>query len=104
MHEHTANPRLEALLDAYRVAVVAFNVASSTLILHLVAESLPTPPEISAEEKARAAVVAARRDLWAIYEGVAASANAAAGSAASRRPSNSDGVSLWEDLEVAPIG
>ncbi len=47
----------------------------ATLILHLAAEALPTAREISAEENARAAVIAARRNLWAVYENFAAKEN-----------------------------
>jgi hypothetical protein len=104
MHDYTANPQTEALVRAYKAALVAFNAASATLTLHLAAKSLPTVREISAEENARAAVVAARRDLWAVYENVAAKENSAAESLSSRARSNSGGVSRLEDLEIAPIG
>jgi hypothetical protein len=104
MNDHAADSQSEGLFRAYRVAVVAFNAASARLMLQLAAESLPTAQEISAEENARAAVVAARRNLWATYEGVAAKGTPAAGSLSSRGRSNSDSVAHLDDLEIAPIG
>jgi len=100
MRDRTANPQSESLIRAYQVALVAFNAASATLILHLAAASLPTAEEISAEENARAAVVAARRELWAVYENFAAKGNPAAGALQSR----GDNPSSLEDLQIAPIG
>jgi len=67
MKENTAMPELEALLRGYQVAVVAFNAATAGMIHHLAASTLPSDQEISAEEDARAAVVAARRGVWDIY-------------------------------------
>ena len=99
-----ANSHSEALFRAYRVAELAFNAASWRLLVHLATESLPTAQEISAEENARAAVVAARRNLWAMYEDVAAKGNPAAGSLSSRARSTGGGVPHLEDLEIAPIG
>jgi hypothetical protein len=104
MSDHAANSQSDALFRAYRVAVIAFNAASSRLMLRLAEESLPTAQEVSAEENARAAVVAARLNLWAMYEDVAAKANPAAGSPSSRGCSAGDGVPHSEDLEIAPIG
>ena len=57
-----------SLFAEYGAAVLTFNTASASLILHLAAKSVPTNAEITAEENARAAVVAARRKLWAVYE------------------------------------
>jgi hypothetical protein len=104
MSDHTANLQAEALFRAYRAAVIAFNAASATLILDIAAELLPTAQAIAAEENALTAVVAARRNLWAVYEYVAAKGSLTAGALPSRERSNSDGVSHLEDLETAPIG
>jgi len=104
MNDHAAHSRSEAVFRAYRVAVIAFNAASERLMLHLAAESLPTAQEVSAEEHARAAVVAARRNLWAMYEDVAAKGTPAAGSPSSRGRSSGDSVPHLDDLEIAPIG
>jgi hypothetical protein len=104
MTHQGANSQSEALFRAYRVAELAFSAASWKLTVHLATESLPTPQEISAEENARAAVVVARRNLWAMYEDVAAKGTPAAGSLSSRARSASDGVPHLEDLEIAPIG
>jgi hypothetical protein len=62
-----AKQEISDLRDAYSAAALAFNAASSTLILKLVTDSLPTGEQIATEEVARAAVVAARRRLWAAY-------------------------------------
>ena len=104
MNDHATDSQLDALFQVYRVAVVAFNTASAALMLHLAAKSLPTAQQISAEENARAAVVAARRNLWAMYEDVAAKGTPPAGSLSSRGRSNSDSVPHLDDLEIAPIG
>ena len=104
MSDDTANLQPEALFRAYRAAVIAFNAASATLILDIAAESLPTAQEISAEENALAAIVAARRNLWAVYEYVASREKLAAAALRTRERSNGDGASHFEDLETAPIG
>jgi len=101
MRDSTVDPE-SRLLGAYQLAVVEFNTASARLILHLVAESLPTAGEVSAEEEARAAVVAARRNLWAAYGTV--SANPAAASLPSRGFSSSASLADLRDPEFAPIG
>jgi hypothetical protein len=67
VNNDTAKPQSAVLLHAYEAAVLAFNVASATLILNLAAESLPSDEAIAEEERARAAVVAARREVWSLY-------------------------------------
>jgi hypothetical protein len=59
---------MDDLRGAYANAILAFNAASATLILKFAANVLPTDEQIAAEEKARAAVIAARRDLWAAQQ------------------------------------
>jgi hypothetical protein len=104
MSDHTASLQSEALFRVYRAAVIAFNAASAPLILAIAAELLPTAQEISAEENALTAVVAARRNLRAVYEYIASKGDPAAGALPNRERSNGDGVWQLEDLETAPIG
>lgn len=72
-------------------------------MLHLAAESLPTAQEVSAEENARAAVLVARRNLWAMYEDAAAKTSSPE-PLSNRGRSSGDAVAHFEDLEIAPIG
>jgi len=67
VHNDSPDSNLDALLDVYEAAVLAFNAASSTLVVHLAARALPADAEIQTEENARADVVAARRQVWAAY-------------------------------------
>jgi hypothetical protein len=67
MNKKPANRRLDKLRSAYANAVLAFNAASAAMILNLAADRAPTDELIAAEEASRAAVVAARRKLWAAY-------------------------------------
>ena len=67
MDEKAATPDMDVLIGAYAAAALAFNAASSTLILKLAENSLPTGEQIATEEVARAAVVATRGKLWAAY-------------------------------------
>jgi hypothetical protein len=55
------------LRGAYARATGAFNGASATLILAFGANLRPADDKIAAEEEARAAVIIARRNLWAAY-------------------------------------
>jgi hypothetical protein len=56
---------MDDLRGAYANANLAFNAGSATLILKFAANLRPTDEQIATEEKARAAVIAARRELWA---------------------------------------
>jgi len=67
MNKKPANPELDKLRSAYANAVLTFNAASTAMILNLAADKAPTDELIAAEEESRAAVVAARRVLWAAY-------------------------------------
>jgi hypothetical protein len=67
MNDEAAKSEVDRLRDAYAAAVLAFNAASSVLILKLAENALPTDGQIAAEEDARAGVVTARRALWASY-------------------------------------
>lgn len=67
MKRVVAKVGVDELCSSYAKAVVAFNVASASLIVSLAANSRPTDEQIAAEEGARAAVVAARRTVWAAY-------------------------------------
>jgi hypothetical protein len=68
MKENAGEPGVDDLHSAYAKAVLAFNLASAALIVHLAAGSRPTDGQIATEEESRATVVAARRKLWAVYE------------------------------------
>lgn len=57
-----------ALLNAYLAAAVEFNLGASPLILAMTAQLRPSDAEVLREETARAAVVEARRKVWALYE------------------------------------
>jgi uncharacterized membrane-anchored protein YhcB (DUF1043 family) len=57
----------KTLVRDYQSAVLDFNAASTALIRHLAAESLPGDDLIAAEEDSRAAVVGARQKLWDLY-------------------------------------
>ena len=59
---------MKDLRTSYANAVLAFNAASATLILKFAANLRPADEQIAAEEDARAAVVAARQNLWAAYD------------------------------------
>ena len=63
----TAITESEALLRNYHLALSAFDSATAPLMRHLAAGTLPSEREISAEEDARVAVVAARRRVWNAY-------------------------------------
>ena len=67
MSKKAVNPEVDDLHGVYASAVLAFNASSAALILHLAANSLPSNEQIAAEEESRAAVLAARRKLWAAY-------------------------------------
>jgi hypothetical protein len=67
MNKKPADPGLDELRSAYANAVLEFNAASAAMILNLAADRAPTDELIAAEEDSRAAVVAARRELWAAY-------------------------------------
>jgi hypothetical protein len=67
MENAVATLESDALLRNYRAAVVAFNVATAPLMHHLAATTLPSEQQISAEENARVALVAARRRVWNDY-------------------------------------
>jgi hypothetical protein len=67
MNDEVAKSEVDRLRDAYAAAVLAFNAASSVLILKLAENALPTDEQIATEENARAGVVATRRTLWAAY-------------------------------------
>jgi hypothetical protein len=64
MKINETKPAMDDLRDAYGAALVVFNSASAALILDFAAESIPSDELIATEEKARAAVVDARRKLW----------------------------------------
>ena len=64
MNEERAKHVVKDLRTSYANAVLAFNVASATLILEFAANLRPADEQIAAEEDARAAVVAARQNLW----------------------------------------
>jgi hypothetical protein len=63
------NAEMNALRDTYANALLAFNAASAALILSFAADVPPNDEVIAAEEDARAALVAARKKLWAAYRG-----------------------------------
>ena len=63
-----AKQQRDDLLDSYEAAIVAFNAASSSLILQLAANSRPTDEELASEQDACAAVVTARLELCAAYD------------------------------------
>ena len=67
MRMRPATPALDDLRGAYAAALVVFNAASAALILNLAADLIPADELIATEEESRAAVVAARRKLWAAY-------------------------------------
>jgi hypothetical protein len=67
MAAETVKSDVDRLRHAYAAAVLAFNAASSVLILKLAENALPTDEQIALEEDARAGVVATRRTLWAAY-------------------------------------
>jgi phosphoribosylformylglycinamidine (FGAM) synthase-like enzyme len=62
-----AKPEADRLLHAYEAAVIEFNLATVPLILALTAHTLPMAAEVLREESARAAVIEARRKVWATY-------------------------------------
>jgi hypothetical protein len=63
------NAEMNALRGTYANALLAFNAASAALILSFAADVPPNGEVIAAEEEARAALVAARKKLWAAYKG-----------------------------------
>ena len=63
------NAELNALRGTYANALLAFNAASAALILSFAADVPPNDEVIAAEEESRAALVAARKKLWAAYRG-----------------------------------
>jgi hypothetical protein len=65
MKDTLAKRGVDELREAYATAVLAFSAASSVLVLKLAVNSLPTDEQITMEENARAAVIAARRKVWA---------------------------------------
>jgi hypothetical protein len=69
MSKVIANPDMEALRSTYARALLAFNAASAALIVSFAADVPPSGEVIAAEEKSRAALVAARQQLWAAYRG-----------------------------------
>jgi hypothetical protein len=64
MKKTQLSPGMDDLRGAYANATLAFNAASATLILKFAANLPPTDEQIATEEAARAAVIAARRELW----------------------------------------
>ena len=65
MSEQVAETELDKLLEAYALAAVEFNLATVPLILQPLTRVRPSTAEIAREETARAAVVDARRKVWA---------------------------------------
>jgi hypothetical protein len=55
------------LRGEYARATLAFNVAAANLILKFAANLRPADEQIAVEEESRAAVLTARRNLWAAY-------------------------------------
>src|SRR5688572_30886204 len=60
-----AKTEVDELLSAYALAVVEFNLATAPLVVALTAGVRPSAADIKREENARAAVVEARRKVWA---------------------------------------
>ena len=60
-------PAMAELRGAYARATLVFNAASADLILKFAANLRPADEQITAEEESRAAVITARRNLWAAY-------------------------------------
>jgi hypothetical protein len=67
MHTHTENAQLDKLRAAYASALLAFNAASAALIINFAMDMAPSDDLVATEESARAALVGARRQLWAAY-------------------------------------
>jgi hypothetical protein len=65
MNPNATKREAHQLREAYTSAVLSFSAASSVLVLKLATDSLPTDEQITMEENARAAVIAARRKAWA---------------------------------------
>ena len=68
MNKEAAKPVVKDLRTLYASAVLAFDVAFATLDRKIAANLPPADGQVAAEEAARAAVVAARRNLWAAFE------------------------------------
>jgi hypothetical protein len=67
MGDKASKAELEELVTSYATAVLAFNGASSILILAMAEQALPSDEDIAAEKEARANVESARARLWAEY-------------------------------------
>ena len=68
MNKEAVKPVVKDLRTLYASAVLAFDVAFVTLDRKITANLPPADGQVAAEEAARAAVVAARRNLWAAFE------------------------------------
>lgn len=58
---------LDILRTTYARALLAFHAASADLILNYATDVPPSDALIAAEESARDALIAARRELWGAY-------------------------------------
>jgi hypothetical protein len=95
MNKKAQKPAIDDLRSAYAYTTQAFNAASAKLTLKFAANLPPTDEQIATEEKARAAVIAARRELWRAQRLLA-------------QPISEPGAAVLPDLHIgtqqAPVG